>query len=321
MMRYDVTALGEVLIDFTYAGKSKDGTSLFEQNPGGAPANVLTCLSRLGHSCAFIGKVGCDLHGDYLTDVLKDSQIDVSGLMHDTDVFTTLAFVALSESGERSFSFARKPGADTCLKPDEIDCSMLESSRIFHFGSLSLTDLPVRDATWHALKTAKAAGCVISYDPNYRPLLWESRDAAIDQMRSVLEYVDMIKISDEECELMTGETSPEAAAQVLLNLGISVVAVTLGPDGALVATSEGMKHIPTFPCTVADTTGAGDSFWGGFLSQFIKSETSVKNLTLEQVSNFAKYANAVASLCVEKRGAIPAMPTAEQVDARIDSNR
>lgn len=315
--RYDVVALGEILIDFTPAGVSEAGQRLFEQNPGGAPANVLTALSRFGKKTAFIGKVGTDMHGRFLREVLVDNQICAEGLVEDADVFTTLAFVALSDKGERSFSFARKPGADTTLRVDEIKTELITSARIFHVGSLSLTAEPVRTATMTALAIAKNAGCVISYDPNYRAPLWESQEAAIQYMRAVIPFADVMKISDEETMLLTGVADPASAAQILIEQGVSVVAVTLGADGALVATKEGCAHVTGYKATMVDTTGAGDSFWGGFLYKLLESGKMPAETTLKEAIACADFGNAVASLCVEKRGAIPAMPRLEDVEERI----
>ena len=181
--RFDVTALGELLIDFTDSGLSPAGMQLFERNPGGAPANVLAALARFGHQTAFLGKVGADMHGDFLRDTLMTAGIDVRGLISDPEVFTTLAFVALDPGGERSFSFARKPGADTCLRQEELDCQRLRDTRVLHIGSLSMTREPVRSATVAAVHMARDAGAVISYDPNYRASLWPSQEAAEEQMR------------------------------------------------------------------------------------------------------------------------------------------
>lgn len=314
----DVTALGEILIDFTPCGKSEAGQRVFEQNPGGAPANVLACLNKCGKKTAFIGKVGNDMHGQFLLDVLKDSGICTEGVVVDDSVFTTLAFVALSDSGERSFSFARKPGADTCLTQEELNEGLICDSKVFHIGSLSLTAEPAKGTTFKALEIAKKAGCVISYDPNYRAPLWDSKEAAIEGMRSVVSYVDVMKISDEETALLTDIVEPEGAAKKLVDMGVSVVAVTLGSEGALVCTKEGCITVPGFKADMVDTTGAGDSFWGGFLKCLIESEKRPEQLSLEEVANFAKYGNAVASLCVEKRGAIPAMPSVNEIQERLD---
>ena len=315
----DVTALGEILIDFTPCGKSEAGQRVFEQNPGGAPANVLACLNKCGKKTAFIGKVGNDMHGQFLVDVLKDSGICTDGVVVDNSVFTTLAFVALSDSGERSFSFARKPGADTCLTQEELKEEIIRNSKVFHIGSLSLTAEPARGATFKALRIAKEAGCIVSYDPNYRAPLWDSKEAAIKGMRSVVPYVDVMKISDEETALLTDIVEPEGAAKKLVEMGVSVVAVTLGADVALVCTNEGSVVVPGFKADMVDTTGAGDSFWGGFLKCLLESGKRLEDISLQKNAEFAKYGNAVASLCVEKRGAIPAMPSIEEIEERLYS--
>lgn len=313
----DATALGEILIDFTPCGVSPAGQRIFEQNPGGAPANVLACLNRCGKKTAFIGKVGDDMHGRFLLEVLQNSGVCTDGVVVDDSVFTTLAFVALSKSGERSFSFARKPGADTCLRQEELRQDIIQNSRIFHVGSLSLTAEPVRSTTFMALQIAKAAGCVISYDPNYRAPLWDSRESAMEEMRSIIPYVDVMKLSDEETVLLTDLTDPESAAKKLVAAGVSVVAVTLGADGALVCTKDGAMMVPGYKTTPVDTTGAGDSFWGGFLNCLLESGKRPEKIRLEEAAAFAKYGNAVASLCVEKSGAIPAMPTVEAIERRL----
>jgi len=314
---FDVTALGELLIDFTPYGMSVAEQQLFEQNPGGAPANVLSCLSKCGKRTAFIGKVGKDIHGAFLKTVLQKNNICVDGLIEDENVFTTLAFVELSDSGERSFSFARKPGADTCLKKEELKEEIIKNSKVFHVGSLSLTTEPARESTFRALRLAKENGCIISYDPNYRAPLWSSKEVAIDKMRSLLPYVDVMKLSDDETELLTGQVKPEKAAMKLLTLGISVVAITLGADGALVCTKDGSAIVTGYKANVVDTTGAGDSFWGGFLNELLNSKKKPQEISLEDAVSFAKYGNAVASLCVEKRGAIPAMPTLQDIQNRM----
>jgi len=310
---FDIVALGELLIDFTYHGRSENGMLLFEQNPGGAPANVLCAASNLGSSTAFIGKVGKDMHGDYLRRVLEEKGVDTGGLISAEDVFTTLAFVELSETGERKFSFARKPGADTCLSACEVKRELTEGCKIFHFGSLSLTDEPSRSATIEAVKAAKKAGAIISYDPNYRAPLWKSEDEATARMRSVLHFADIVKISDEEVELITGESSPEAAAGYLLQKGISCAVVTLGSNGAYAAVEGASALVPVPTVPVVDTTGAGDAFWGGLLYKLAVSGLRPNELGEAQLLDFTEFANVVASLCVQKRGGIPAMPTISMV--------
>lgn len=315
---FDVVALGELLIDFTYQGRSENGMRLFEQNPGGAPANMLCAASNLGLRTAFIGKVGRDMHGDYLRRVLEEKGVDTGGLVSDPEVFTTLAFVELSETGERNFSFARRPGADTCLLASEVKRELAEGCRIFHFGSLSLTDEPSRTATIEAVKLAKKAGAIISYDPNYRAPLWKSEGEAAEQMRSVLHFADIVKISDEEAELITGSASPAVIAGYLFRQGVSCAVVTLGSNGAYTAAKGRAALVPVAAVPVVDTTGAGDAFWGGFLYQLAKSGLRPAELDEARLRSFTEFANAVASLCVQKRGGIPAMPTLGAVRDFLD---
>lgn len=314
---FSVCALGELLIDFTDAGTSEAGQQLFERNAGGAPANVLVALERIGHKTAFLGKVGQDMHGAFLRATLEANGIDTTGLISDPDTFTTLAFVALAPNGEREFSFARKPGADTRITEAELARDVIADSRVFHVGSLSLTDEPARSATLAALACAREAGCVTSYDPNYRANLWPSVEAAMEQMRSVVPQMDLMKLSDEECELLTGEKDLAAAAAALLAQGPKAVAVTLGAGGAYVACADGGAEVPGFPADAVDATGAGDSFWGGFLAAFCESGKSVDELGVQDAAAFARLGNAVASLCVRKRGAIPAMPGRSEVEALL----
>lgn len=313
--KYLITALGELLIDFTESGVSNAGMKLFEQNPGGAVANVLAAMARLGERTAFIGKVGNDIHGRFLKETLDNVGIDTTGLVMSKDFFTTLAFVALSANGERTFSFARKPGADTQLKAEEVNESILESSVIFHVGSLSLTDEPARSATHHAVKTAKARGAVISYDPNYRASLWSNEAIAKERMRELLSYVDIMKLSDEETELLTDEAEPELAAKRLNDRGIPCVVVTLGKRGALVSVGGSSMIVPGYRNPAVDTTGAGDAFWGGFLHRMVTLNKRPEQLSIQLAADCADWGNAVATCCVQKRGAIPAMPTLYEVKA------
>ena len=304
MKKLDVVALGELLIDFTPAGLSSAGMRLFEQNPGGAPANMLTAVSRVGLKTAFIGKIGADMHGDFLRSVLDSVPIDTSGLITDPSVFTTLAFVSLSITGERAFSFARKPGADTRLSIDEINKDILSDTKVFHVGSLSLTDEPSRSATFEAVKLAKEAGSIISYDPNYREPLWDNVDKAMEMMRLMSEFADIMKISDE-------------AGKYLVERGRKLVVVTLGEKGALVVSKAGYVEVPGFKSNVVDTTGAGDSFWGGLLARFLSENIDLDNISSKQMYDIARFGNAVASLCVEKRGGIVSIPTLDETLERL----
>ena len=315
---YDITTFGEILIDFTSQGLSEDGQMLYARNPGGAPANVAVAAKRLGAHTAFLGKAGKDMHGEFLRDVLDREKVDTKGLLLDEKHFTTLAFVEISDSGERSFSFARKPGADTQIEKEEVDIDVVDHTHIFHVGSLSLTDQPARDTTFYAVKRAKAKGSIISYDPNYRASLWSDEETARGHMRSLIPYVDMMKISDEETELLTGFASAPEAAAALFQQGVKVAAVTLGGDGAYVYCKDGGLIVPGFaPSQVQDTNGAGDSFWAGFLYKVCTCGKRPEDLTIEELADFARFGNAVASLCIEKKGAIPAMPDLRQVEERL----
>lgn len=314
----DIVALGELLIDFTEAGKSSSGKKLFEQNPGGAPANLLTVAAHMGYQTEFIGKVGADMHGDFLKKTLEEEGIGTRYLIQDESYFTTLAFVEIAENGERHFSFSRKPGADTQLRAEELNQQLLENCKIFHFGALSLTNEPSRTATIEAVKGAKAAGVLISYDPNYRESLWFDKQTAVSQMKSMIPYADIMKVSDEELVLLTGVEDYNKAVTQLLELGPKLVAVTLGSDGVLLAREYKREKVEGFKVNAIDTTGAGDSFWGGFLSEYLKQEKSLKEFTWEEIKNCAVYGNATAALCVQRRGGIPAIPKKKEVEQFIN---
>ena len=247
----DIVALGELLIDFTEAGYGASGMKLFE---------LLTVASHMGFKTSFIGKVGNDMHGRFLKRTLEQEGIGTDSLIVDDSVFTTLAFVEIDKSGERNFSFARKPGADTQLKAEELNQELLKNCKIFHFGSLSLTDEPAKEATQEAVRIAGDAGAVISYDPNCRASLWPDPAAAVAAMKSMIPKVDVMKVSDEESLLLTGESDYESAADVLLSMGPQLVAITLGADGVLIATKEDKKVVSGYQVDAVDTTGAGDSF-------------------------------------------------------------
>ena len=318
--KIDIVALGELLIDFTEAGRGKDGMKLFEQNPGGAPANLLTAASHMGCRTAFIGKVGADMHGVFLKETLKKEGIDTRAVVEDSDYFTTLAFVELDKNGERNFSFARKPGADTMLHKEELDKELLSNCKIFHFGSLSLTDEPSKGATLEAVAIAKKAGAIISYDPNYRASLWKSQHTAVTEMKAVIPLADIMKVSDEESLLLTGKRNYEDAAEELLSMGIKFVAITLGSQGVLVARKDKVETIEAFRVKTVDTTGAGDSFWGGFLSCVLPFYQSIEQIEWKSIKKCAITGNAVAALCVQKRGGIPSIPNKEAVVSFIKEN-
>lgn len=317
----DIVALGELLIDFTEAGSSRDGKKLFEQNPGGAPVNLLTVAAHMGYQTEFIGKVGTDMHGNFLKRVLEEEGIGTKYLIQDEKYFTTLAFVEIAENGERQFSFSRKPGADTQLCAEELDRKLLGNCKIFHFGSLSLTDEPARTATTEAVEIAKKAGAIVSYDPNYRESLWTDKKKAVETMKSVIPYAEMMKVSDEELVLLTGVEDYSQAAAQLLDMGPKLIAVTLGSEGVLLATRQRQEKVTGFKVQAVDTTGAGDSFWGGFLSEYLKQEKDLEDFTWDGIKKCAICGNATAALCVQQRGGIPAIPKKEEVEQFINCQK
>ena len=303
----ELVCLGELLIDFTPAGTSAGGMALYERNPGGAPANAAVAAARLGLSAAFIGKVGADLHGRFLRDVLLREGVDCRGLILDPDCPTTLAFVELGENGERDFAFHRKGCGDTRLRPDELPVELIRNARVLHLGTLSLTDEPACSATLRAADLARAAGVTVSCDVNYRAPLWESEGEFRAACGELLPRVDWLKVSEEEAALLTGEADPARAAERLREqYRLTHLAVTLGDRGALV---DG-RQIPAFPARAADATGAGDSFWGAYICGLLRA-----------VEDPARFACAAAACCVEKRGAIPAMPALSAVEERLSSLR
>lgn len=318
---FDVTALGEVLIDFTPSGHSEKGHVLFETNPGGAPANVLVALSRLNKKTAFIGKVGYDQFGHMLKGVLEDQKINTSNLLFSETVNTTLAFVHLDEKGDRSFSFYRNPGADIMLEKDEIDEDTIKQSRIFHFGSLSLTNEPAATATFTALEYAKNHQVTISYDPNLRIPLWECLEDAKRQILKGFEYADIVKISEEELEFLTGYRDVVKGTEVLQQqFGTAVIFVTLGPEGCFYRSKHEYGSKEGFQVNVIDTTGAGDAFVGGVLYQILEMNKPFDCLNAADFEKIITFANAVGALTTEGKGGIPSIPTKEQVERFLKKN-
>ena len=314
---YDVTALGELLIDFAPAGTSEYGNGIYEANPGGAPANVLTSLSRQGKRTAFIGKVGSDAFGDILRKTLDVNGIDTRCLYTDSNARTTLAFVSLTHEGDRSFSFFRNPGADIMLKPEEIDEEVIQNSEILHFGSLSLTNEPARSATLRALELAKEHGVAISYDPNLRPPLWDSLDEAKRQILSCLPYADILKISEEEFQFLLGHMDYEEGSHALcMEYGITHLFVTLGAQGSFYRCGDVTVRMPAADVQVVDTTGSGDAFMGAALCRLGEREQGqFSALTEEEMQGILAYANASGSLTATKKGGIPAIPTRDEINA------
>ncbi|MBQ1520443.1 MAG: carbohydrate kinase [Clostridia bacterium] len=307
--KYDVCALGELLIDFTENGVSEQGNPLWEANPGGAPCNVLAMLNKLGRKTAFIGKIGRDVYGDQLRKTVEDAGIDTTGLLTDKEVHTTLAIVHKLENGDRDFSFYRNPGADMMLTADELPVSIIEDCRIFHFGTLSMTHDGVRAATERAIAIAKAAGALISFDPNLRPPLWESLELAKECIAWGLAQCDILKIADNELEFMTGETDFDKGAAILKELypNIKILNVTAGPDGSYCYYGSARVFVPAFKLGgTIETTGAGDTFCASVLGDVL--DNGVEGRSEESLTQMLRFANAAAYLVTTKRGAIRSMP-------------
>lgn len=310
--KYDVIALGELLIDFTMNGQSEQGNNMFEACPGGAPCNVLALLNKMGKKTAFIGKVGKDQFGALLRDTITEAGIDASNLMVDENVNTTLAFVHTFPDGDREFSFYRNPGADMMLTADEVNPEVVKDTKVFHFGTLSMTHEGVREATKKAVETAKANGCLVSFDPNLRPPLWSSLDFAKEQMEYGFGKCDILKISDNEIQFVSGkEDYDEGIAYLQETYNIPLILLTMGKDGSR-AYYKGMRvERPGFSVKAIETTGAGDTFCGSSLNYLVDHD--FENLTEEQLGEMLTFANAAAALVTTKKGAIKAMPVKEEV--------
>lgn len=313
MKKYDVIALGELLIDFTMNGESEQGNHLFEACPGGAPCNVLAMLNKLGKKTAFIGKVGNDQFGTLLRKTLNEAGIDTSNLFTDDEVNTTLAFVHTLADGDREFSFYRNPGADMMLKEDEIDEDFLSQAKIFHFGTLSMTQDEVRAATKKAVKSAKQSGALISFDPNLREPLWSSLELAKEQMEYGFSQCDILKISDNEIQFVSGKEDYDEGIKYLQDkYQIPVILLTMGKEGSR-AYYKGMRvERSGFSVKTIETTGAGDTFGGSALNYIL--EHDFYNLTEEDLGELLSFANAAAAIVTTKKGAILAMPEREEVE-------
>lgn len=308
---FDITALGEILIDFTPMPSCGE-TKIYTQNAGGAPANVLATIAKYGGSAAFIGKVGNDMFGRFLVGKLKDLNIDTSGTVIDDLHNTTLAFVNLSDDGEREFSFYRNFGADIFLSEKDIRDDIISSSKIFHFGSLSLTAEPVRSATDYAIRKAKENGCIISFDPNYRALLWNSKSTAVQTITHYIKYADIMKVSAEEAAMISGEKDMGKAAQILMDYGLKILLITNGEKGVTYQCREGIGFVSSIKVKPVDTTGAGDIFLGTFLYEFIKSGISLDDVMIENMEQYIGMAVRTAGLSTTVKGAIPSIPEYEE---------
>ncbi len=314
----DVVALGELLIDFTCTGQDADGYPAMQAHPGGAPANFLAALARFGAKTALLGKVGTDAFGRILTATLANAGIGTRGLIADDSVFTTLAFVTLDETGNREFSFSRKPGADTRLSFEELDLSLIDEAKVFHFGSLSLTDEPARTATQKAAAYAKSKGLLITYDPNLRRPLWNDLAEAKKQLLWGLAQADVVKISDEEVEFLFGLGAREGAEHILKTFGTKLVFVTCGADGCFFKNRIAEGHADTPKgIRIVDTTGAGDIFGGSAVYGILRSGKQPQALSQAELEQITTFACTAATLSASRPGGIASVPQLAEINALL----
>lgn len=317
MMKYDVVAIGELLIDFTENGTSAQGNPVLEANPGGAPCNVLAMLKKLGKNVGFVGKIGNDMFGDQLEKAVQEAGIDTTGLKRDKDIHTTLAFVHTKEDGDREFSFYRNPGADMMISEEDLEERLIRNCKIFHYGTLSMTHEVCRKATYKAIADAKAAGAVLSFDPNLREPLWSSLDEAKEQILYGMGQCDILKISDNEIQWLTGEEDFDAgAAWIKERFDISLILVSIGKEGSRAYTANQRVEVPAFVQEkTIETTGAGDTFCACILNYVL--EHGLKDFSAEELKEMLIFANAAASIVTTRKGALRVMPTKEEVEALI----
>lgn len=310
----DIISIGEVLIDLTQTSVNEQNVPMLAANPGGAPANVAVAAARLGAETAFLGKVGQDGFGAYLKQVLRENGVDTTWLRTGSG-FTTMAIVTVDQSGERDFQFVR--GADCALRAEEVPASILGNTTFLHFGSVSLTADPARTATLAAAQAARRLGAVVSYDPNYRANLWPDEAAAVSWMKQPLGMTDVLKLSDEELFLLAGTGDLEEGSRRLADEGISLVLVTLGSQGTFYRLGERTGTVPGVRITVADTNGAGDTFFGALLSRLARRPDGPLNgLTAEELEEYLRFSNRAAAITCSRSGAIPAMPTWMELENR-----
>ena len=314
----DVVALGELLIDFACLNTDGEGYPTMAAHPGGAPANFLAALTKFGAKTALLGKVGTDAFGKLLLGTLEKAGIETRGLIATDDVFTTLAFVTFDEHGDRAFSFARKPGADTCLSFEEVDLSLIDEAKVFHFGTLSLTDDPARTATQKCVAYAKSKGKLITYDPNLRIPLWKDLDVAKEQLLWGLAQADVVKISDEEVEFLFGLGVKEGAQHILDNYGVKLVFVTCGADGCWFQNKQAQGHVPSLSgIKVIDTCGAGDIFGGSAVWKLLQTGKAPEELTEAELRDAVGFACTSAGLSTTRSGGISSVPEYEEVLAKL----
>lgn len=312
----DIVCLGELLIDMFPAevGRRLVEVSAFYPKPGGAPANVAVAAARLGARSAFIGKVGDDAFGHYLAGVLAGEKVETRGIRFDPVARTMLAFIAMPDENTAEFVFYRNPGADMLLRPDELEQDLLQNTRVFHFGSISLIHEPSRSATVEAARLAREAGALISFDVNYRPSLWAETPAALDIMTGMLSQVDVVKVNETELELLSGQADLAAGSMALLRQGPGLCVVTLGPRGSYYQIAAGGEHVPGFSVQAVDAVGCGDAFTAALLYRLTGRPGAWRErLNPVQLRQLLRFANAVGALTAQKQGVIPALPTAAQV--------
>jgi fructokinase len=311
----DVVALGELLIDFTPENSPGENKILFSQNPGGAPANLLCSLARLGRSTSFIGKVGNDQFGHYLEKVLVENGVDPSGLVFSATEKTTLAFVHLDKAGDRSFSFVRNPGADQKLTAEEVNLGLIEQAKVFHFGSLSMTHEPARSAALQTVRYAKEKGCLISFDPNLREPLWDHLEQAKEFILAGAMFADVLKLSDEEFHFLTGTDDFEEGTKYFLEQGKKrLILITLGKQGCFYRMGTKTGIVPGIQVETMDTTGAGDAFLGGILYRLTEEGISLETINQFEMEEIIRFANITGALATTKKGAIPAMPSLQEIN-------
>ena len=315
-MAHDVVALGELLIDFTCVSADADGYPTMAAHPGGAPANFLAAVTKFGGKTALLGKVGSDTFGRLLTGTLEQAGIETRGIVVSNDVFTTLAFVTLDEHGDREFAFSRKPGADTQLRFSELNLSLIDDARVFHFGTLSLTDEPARATTYRAVAYAKERGKLITFDPNLRKPLWKDLDTAKEQMLWGLSQADVVKISDEEIEFLFGLSPQEGAKKILSDYGVKLVFATCGADGCWFENQNACGHVDSLKgIKVIDTTGAGDIFGGSAVWKVLQTGKRPEELNEAELREAVRFACTAAGLSTTKPGGISSVPELSTVAA------
>ena len=314
----DVVALGELLIDFATQSTDESGYPTMAAHPGGAPANFLAALTKFGAKTALLGKVGADTFGNLLVGTLKEAGIETRGMIQTADTFTTLAFVTFDAHGDREFAFARKPGADTCMTFEELDLSLIDEAKVFHFGTLSLTDEPARSATYKAVAYAKEHGKLITYDPNLRKPLWNDMDTCKQQLLWGLSQADVVKISDEEVEFLFGLDVEEGARHILSNFGVKLVFVTCGADGCYFYNGNACGMVSSLSgIHVIDTTGAGDIFGGSAVWKLLQTGKAPEALTEDELRDVVTFACTSAGLSTTRSGGISSVPDYNEVLARM----